>query len=65
MVAWGFGGNQSSVPHTAEWRFAARETIVARASAQSVVFVRRQTAHLVGVTTRNNYYCFDRAHGTR
>eukprot|EP00966_Prymnesium_polylepis_P305573 7061402-Prymnesium_polylepis.1 len=34
--------------HTAdEWRFAARETIVARANAQSTVFVRRQTAHLV------------------
>eukprot|EP00966_Prymnesium_polylepis_P147594 3409622-Prymnesium_polylepis.1 len=34
------------VPHTAEWRFAAHETIVARASVHCTVFVRRQTAHL-------------------
>jgi hypothetical protein len=33
------------VPHTAEWRFAARETIVARASAHWTVLVRRQKAH--------------------
>eukprot|EP00966_Prymnesium_polylepis_P294787 6807425-Prymnesium_polylepis.1 len=43
----GSGLGRTVPAHFRIWGFAARETLVARASARAAVHVRRQTAHLV------------------